>query len=195
MALNPISDLLQGIKRLFVGMQGVKSDLTMETIKTNDVGALKVSAELTGRKLAVLSGNYDQALNVAAGSAATITITPPAGELWRIKNLYLSIVAPTGGTAGTHSISMGIVSLNSGRNLFLKGISNYQDSIRFRNGMFDLATSSKQPTTETAMLQQIQALTVTNTSPLIAYYENLTTGGTQTGTILITVNREVNYIV
>jgi len=49
MALNPISDLLQGIKRLYVGLQGVKSDgVTMEKIKTNDAGAMKVSAELTG---------------------------------------------------------------------------------------------------------------------------------------------------
>lgn len=45
----PLSNLLDGTKRFFVGLQGQKFDgTTMETIKTNDDGALKVSAELTG---------------------------------------------------------------------------------------------------------------------------------------------------
>jgi len=58
MALNPISDLLQGIKRLYVGLQGVKSDgVTMETIKTNDAGAMKVDGtmQLTG-SIVVIGG-------------------------------------------------------------------------------------------------------------------------------------------
>jgi len=48
MSLFTLSNLLDGTKRLFVGLQGVKSDSTMETLKTNDDGALKVSAQLTG---------------------------------------------------------------------------------------------------------------------------------------------------
>ena len=63
MGLNSVSDLLQGVKRLFVGLQGVKSDgVTMENIKTNDVGAMKVSAELTGSNVDI-KGYYDKANN------------------------------------------------------------------------------------------------------------------------------------
>ena len=66
MGLNSVSDLLQGVKRLFVGLQGVKSDgVTMENIKTNDVGAMKVSAELTG-------SNVEQTLNAALPAKAIL---------------------------------------------------------------------------------------------------------------------------
>ena len=70
MALNPISDLLQGIKRLYVGLQGVKSDgVTMEKIKTNDAGAMKVSAELTGSIFVEQLSNTDAVANVITFSA------------------------------------------------------------------------------------------------------------------------------
>jgi len=64
MALNSISDLLQGIKRIYVGLQGVKSDgVTMEKIKTNDAGAMKVSAELTGSSATRLAGKGNGGLS------------------------------------------------------------------------------------------------------------------------------------
>ena len=73
MALNPISDLLQGIKRLYVGLQGVKSDgVTMETIKTNDAGALKVSAELTGSLPSLSAGTNN------IGQVGTVPQEPTA---------------------------------------------------------------------------------------------------------------------
>ena len=55
MSIFPLSELLQGTKRFFVGLQGKKSDgVTMETLKTNDSGALKVSSEIIGSR--ALSG-------------------------------------------------------------------------------------------------------------------------------------------
>lgn len=46
MALFPLIDLLQGTKRIFTGLQAQKSDTTMETLKTNDAGALKVEGTM-----------------------------------------------------------------------------------------------------------------------------------------------------
>jgi len=104
MALNNVSDLLQGIKRLFVGMQGVKSDLTMETIKTNDAGALKVSAELTGsiplpiiNTLKIIDadttissgGNYLSDLQtVVTGSSISVVVRFSATVKFRVKIVW-----------------------------------------------------------------------------------------------------------
>ena len=107
MALNNVSDLLQGIKRLFVGMQGVKSDLTMETIKTNNAGALKVSAELTGSSLLntnpipitdnrstdtqILSATKRKYGNITIANGADAMIwTPTAGYKIRVSQIILA---------------------------------------------------------------------------------------------------------
>ena len=52
MALFPLADLLSGVKRFYVGLQGKKSDNSLETIKTNDEGALKIDGNVQ------LSGSY-----------------------------------------------------------------------------------------------------------------------------------------
>ena len=46
MSLNSVLELLEGTKRFFVGLQGKKSDDSMEAIKTNDAGALKVDGTM-----------------------------------------------------------------------------------------------------------------------------------------------------
>lgn len=48
MAQWPFSELINGTKRLFVALQGHKSNGTPENIKTNDNGALKIDGTVTG---------------------------------------------------------------------------------------------------------------------------------------------------
>jgi len=129
MALNNVSDLLQGIKRLFVGMQGVKSDLTMETIKTNDAGALKVSAELTG-------SNVEQTIGSAIPSKANLigisdgtNIRPMSGILEGTALVSAARTATTSVPVITNYTAKGIV-------VFLNvsvasGIGGLQVRIRF----------------------------------------------------------------
>ena len=106
MALNNVSDLLQGLKRLYVGLQGVKSDgVTMETIKTNDAGALKVSAELTGST--VINGLQVRETwtpiaitDTAVGNDKTFTV--PANTEYEILSIGISLT--TTATVGDRKI-------------------------------------------------------------------------------------------
>ena len=53
MATFPLADLLTGVKSIGVRLKGKKSDNSLEDIKTNDNGALKVdgTVTLTGSKV------------------------------------------------------------------------------------------------------------------------------------------------
>jgi hypothetical protein len=151
--------------------------------------------KLTGRKLVVATGTYDQALNVSAsGGTATITITPPAGELWRVKGLYINLAPPSGATSGTHEIR--VYQLSETVLFYLYAASNYGDQIRIRGGYIDVATATngKLPTTEQAQQNAILNLVATNDVPLGIFYKN-STDVAQTNTLNIFVAREVEYIV
>lgn len=155
-----------------------------------------VPVEVTGSKRKVEYSNYDQVLNLAPSANIMSTIIPPPGELWRVKNLNINIVAPVGATAGTHAVYVGLSALNGGRNWLLNAISNFGDVISITNNYIANATATggKVPTSEQAQQANILSLVVTSGSPLLVYYSNNTTGGTQSATWKITINREVEYI-
>jgi hypothetical protein len=72
MALNSVLEILSGTKRLFVGLQGKKSDNSMETIKTNDAGAMKVDG--IGSTLAEQKTQANAVNSVLTFSANILTI-------------------------------------------------------------------------------------------------------------------------
>jgi len=114
MALNSISDLLQGIKRIYVGLQGVKSDgTTMEKIKTNDAGAMKVSAELTG-SIKGYNGSVaeDWRSNtqgtLLASAARTNSIVSPQQTNYNARGVQITLnVTAASGTGGLTVIIRG----------------------------------------------------------------------------------------
>lgn len=65
MATFPLADLLTGVKSIGVRLKGKKSDNSLEDIKTNDNGALKVdgAVTLTGRKVTDIT--FHDAVTVA----------------------------------------------------------------------------------------------------------------------------------
>jgi hypothetical protein len=152
---------------------------------------------LSGSKRRLDSSNYDQILNLTTGNSTTITITPPLGEIWRIKNLYINIPAPVGGTAGTHYVLVHGYGGSPIKNSLLYASSNYGDAIQIRYNTILSATAAagKNPTTEQAQQAAILGLSITNAEPLKLYYNNGATGGLQSATINITVDREVETIV
>lgn len=151
------------------------------------------AVKLTGSKATVLYGDYDQVLNVAASGAATVTITPPVGELWRIKNVFASVAMPVGATSGTHRIALGTGILNSGKQFRCRGYWNYNigPQIKYR---FCVSASTQEPSDNASFGAAMDSLVVTNAHPLHLYYENLTNAA-QTNSLAITVTREVEYIV
>ena len=147
------------------------------------------SIKLTGRKLALAVASYNQVLNVSAGGNTVITITPPVGELWRVKNLYFSVPA-IGATSGTHSIHVytGSIDINEFINLY----GAYTGTLTLKRNVKGSGTSV--PTNDAEVQRAILNMVITNSLPLSIKYSNLTDVA-QTGTIAISVVREVEYIV
>jgi len=164
----------------------------LKQLQGTGTGAAPV--QLTGRRLAVGVGNYDQVLNVAVGGTTTITITPSTGELWRLQAIILSLSAPAGATSGTHTLY--VVPWFNTYSIYrvLEASSNYGDGIQILYNYIKDATAGKYPTTEQAQQAAIQGLVVTNSAPLYIKYAN-STNATQSGTLTVRVVREVEYIV
>jgi hypothetical protein len=139
-------------------------------------------------------------LNVAAGGNTVVTITPPAGELWRVKALRLAISTPSGSTSGTHTLAAAVGQVGGSgfdsTHILLSGISNFGDNISTAYNYISTATATngKYPTTEQAQMQAIQNMVLTSEAPLYLQYVN-NTNATQTGTLTIRLTREVEYIV
>jgi len=119
MGLFPLSDILQGTKRFFVGLQGLKSDgTTMENLKTNDTGALKVSAELTGSS--VTNGLQTRETwtpiaitDTAVGNDKTFTV--PANTEYEILSIGISLT--TTATVGDRKIHASFSTSDAGSRL------------------------------------------------------------------------------
>jgi hypothetical protein len=143
------------------------------------------------RKLAIAIGNYDQALDVAAENVTTITVTPSANELWRIKVLRLDIPYPSGATSGNHYIFMGIGYAGSNYSV-LQLSSDYNESISINNNVTS-ASDLMVPFDEISQILAINNIVITNTYPLQIYYNN-STNAAQTGDLKLRIVREVEYI-
>jgi hypothetical protein len=151
---------------------------------------------VNGRKAGVTSGVYDQVLSMAAGSTTNITVTPPVGELWRVKMLSFYLPNPTGATSGGHRllISMGAAgtayasidfSIPYNTVLIL-----YQNIIHASNSA--VATSMR-PYDEITQMAAITNIVVSPICPLTFMYVN-STNAAQTGTAIIRIIKEVEYI-
>lgn len=160
------------------------------TLQTDVNGNLK--AVLTGRKLAVIQTDYSQALNVLASGNVLITITPPVGELWRIRGLYFYLASPAGAASGYGQLDIWQAG-SSFSSAILRVSSTFGTAIEIFANTISTGTN-KWPTTEQAQQTAILNLVATNTSPLYMRYDNLT-NATQSGTATIKLTREVEYLV
>ena len=161
-------------------------------LRTNAKGEQLVN--ITGRKVAIPAPvNYGRVLNIAAGGNTVITITPPAGELWRIKGLGAELTAPVGATAGGTQIIIVRAGLNSSVCNVLAGTFAHNALIKFQYNQF-IGGTSPQPATTPEQRATVLALVVSQISPLYFHIANLTDVA-QTGTILLYLSKEVEYIV
>jgi hypothetical protein len=151
------------------------------------------NVQLTGRKARIDVGNHDQVLSVAPGASVIITITPPAGEMWRIILLRIVISGILAATTGTHTCEVRVASNASVSQNVLKAVSNRMDGISTSCNVIDAGTNSKLPTTEQAQQAAILSLRVTNAAPLYIIYTN-NTDDTQNQNAAIRITREVETI-
>ncbi len=147
------------------------------------------AVQLTGRKLAVVRSTYNQALNVAPGGNATITITPNTGELWRIKHIYIQVNAV--GSSNYHSINIYEAGTGAGDKI-ISAQSPAANQIEITRNVVTIGTAT--PSDVNVQNRAILNMVAANTAPLTIYYSN-DTDATQTATLYITICREVEYIV
>ena len=170
----------------------VKRLRTILTDVWNDA-ANALNVQLTGRKAKIDSASYDQVLNVAASGSTIITITPPAGELWKIKNLYFDILGPAGATSGTHIIEVTYGPTYDPKRRIMALTSNFDKRIRLQDNMPHADVTTKTPNNDAIIQSNVLSFILSNAVPLILRYVN-NTNATQTGTLAIMVTREVEYI-
>ncbi len=183
------------------GLTAVRANITAYTsgavtVKgvSQPLEAAADTVQVTGRKVALGSGSYGTALNVAgSGGLVTITITPPSGQLWRVRNMRFYLVAPTGALSGTHQLEVAGIS-GGGNEMLLKASSNYGDPINISYSMAYTATGVKYPTTDEAFGAALRSIVADAAHPLKLYYTN-NTDAAQTGTPVIVVTQEVEYTV
>ena len=139
---------------------------------------LKVDTE---RKIEVLTLTYDEVLNLATASQKLITIQPPAGYVWRVKNVYLTIPAMTGASAGTHRIVF--YQGNVFYNYYLTVNAAYTSAITMQHNTVT-ASTSQVPGAQADLQRNLLAITASYDTPLIIQYLN-NQGITTTNTIII----------
>lgn len=173
--------------RIKVDVQG-----TVKIDQTTPGTTNKVVAELSGRKATIINSDYNQSLNVVANGNTVITITPPVGELWHIKGLFLDIAKPNLATSGTHYINVRTGSnASKGDKFYGQNLYNASITCRFNNFY---ASNQTIPTTPSDIQRAILNLMVSNNNPLFVNYTN-STDVAQTNTLNISIEREVEYIV
>jgi hypothetical protein len=153
----------------------------------------KVVAELSGRKGGVPTPvQGSEVLNVAAAGTSTISITPPVGELWRIKYVYVSCPAPTGASAGgTHRVD---ICMYDGNYPAVIDEAGYNVAINIASNLIINVATTERPTTKPEQQRAILNLVASNATPLVLCYKNYT-DKTQTNTLIYRIIKEVEYIV
>jgi hypothetical protein len=153
--------------------------------KQADTGELVVA-----RKVALSFANYDQVLSLASGDNMIITITPPEGELWHIKVLNFSLIAPAGATTGYYSIVFS-PGLDVASDVLLVQ-SDYNRNIIFRQNC-NHTSSAIRPTTEIAQQMAVLNMEIAHNIPLRIFVYNVTDVA-HTQTFYLRITKEVEYI-
>jgi len=112
-------------------------------------------------------------MNVAAGTIAYFSVTPPEGEIWKILNCYIEFPVPDGASSGTQAVRIipGSQSWWLASNL-MESSFNVPIGLRYSEPMPD--TEVFNPTDRKVFFDAISNLRLTNAYPLWLRYNNYT---------------------
>jgi len=130
--------------------------------------------------------------DVAAGASYTWTLTPPAGEVWRIRSIGLNIAAPVGATSGTHLLDIYHTAATTALNQALSINNVFGAGIKIL-GNTPMVKAGSIPSSEEAFRGAIVGLACSNSSPLVLVYTNLTNAA-QTGILGLSVVKEIEHV-
>lgn len=112
----------------------------------------------------------------ATSGAATITITPPPGEIWRIKVLTAHMPIITGGASGDHALYATLGEINNGRS-WLTTVSAAYSTV--------CTLSDKKLTDEYIVSENV---------PLVLFYANTSNVAVTSKTMEVYIVKEVEYV-
>lgn len=166
-----------------VNGSGVLKVVDAAPVAYNDIkNAINVSQVAKSMRVETL--NYNKVFNVAPGGIDTITVTPPAGEMWRITGIQLAIPGPVGAASGTHSVEIG--------NPYMPDVFarvTFTGIIYVRQHRFEGALLELRPSGVDEVTRLLQKGVATNGMPFtIRYYNN--TNVAQTGNLVLWVRVE-----
>lgn len=191
LAWKPAEDMAPKLDDLIEALGARATEQTLAEIKTL-LGDGNQRVQLTGSKVEVARGTYDQALNVGAGGNTAVTVVPPAGELWRVKVLRMALAAPVGAGSGTHRllicIGAGIVDC-----AVMDCTTAYNKAFGIVANTVTTTVDTKIPSDERGQRDALSSIVVTQAQPLVVYYLN-NTNVVQSNTMALKLIREVEYI-
>lgn len=138
--------------------------------------------------------DFSQNIEVAPGGNANVIITPPKGEIWRMRALTIiaRYTSVTGATTGSHYVHMGYWKDNA-RTTLITGRSNMNAAVEFSSMQWASADAQKSPSDGSALAQVVMTSPFTEEFPMVINYWNQFTGGTYKGKLEIVMIREVEY--
>ena len=146
------------------------------------------NSSFLGLKIIDLSSSEEVA---AAGNDLQL-LTPPKGQMYKIKDIYYLSADPAGSSSGNQYIDIGLVGF-SDRNYIIV-ISNFGSAIFIKNS--GLVGDTEVPSSGTIVNELIRSgqMVCSNSIPMEFYYKNATDvskTGTRTLEILVEIYKEV----
>ncbi len=113
----------------------------------------------------------DETMSVAASNGTiNYTLTPPIGQIYKIKNIFLAIEPPIGASSGTHRVY-----LKPNGTLYQGAIvSTFDHGVYIRYYAFE-GNSTEQPSGATEQMNfLLNAISCSSTVPFVMRYDNNT---------------------
>lgn len=119
-----------------------------------------------GNKKKIVFVDASSNTTVAAGANETITIQPPEGKIWKIRQAKLKVAPPAGATSGNHRLKVGTYTHDT---YAIYGSSPYDSYLSFLSGEWESASAKFPSNSDGARLSNI---VFSYDCPLIIRYEN-----------------------
>lgn len=150
--------------------------------------------QLSGQRALLRMDIYDTPIDVSPnGGSTTVTVQPPAGEIWSVRDLLIRIPAVSGATSGSHVLVFRYGGTSSQYNrMFIT--SPYDTAIEVQ-GVSVLHGSVDEPLTDRRdQMQYIRGLELSQSVPLVLLYQNIT-NAQQSATMTLRVTRRIEYVI
>jgi len=117
---------------------------------------------------------YDRTADVGIGQADNFLLQPPAGYIYKVRDMYISMGAVATSTTGQHGVYIYYDSGDAWCVNISEMESNFNESIRYRCSFIEYCSVGKLPADLTMQGLMVKDLIASNTYPITVSYSNNT---------------------